>query len=146
MLPCQKLAGMPHSYLEGWGKCTFLLPFPCLFFQVRDVVQYIQLIISLKSLVFKRSIKLQSIHCIQNYAHMGSIKRKLFALWNFAWIFNSSSLFEYSSKKLLYLKLLIRFRLVTVMCHVISRHENMGDSVQSAIMKASYLLSGLSNV
>lgn len=64
----------------GMKEMYFSAAFSMTFFQVRDVVQYIQLIIGLKSLVFKRSIKLQSIHCIQNYAHMGSIKKKLFAL------------------------------------------------------------------
>lgn len=146
MVPCQKLAGVPHSEWEGWGKCIFLLPLHAFFFQVKDVVQYIHVITCLKSLVFKWSKEFQSIHCIQNCALTVSIKRKLFALWNFAWIFNSSSLFEYSSKKLLYLKLLIRFQLVTVIHHVISCHTNIDDSVQSAIMKVSqYLLSGLCN-
>lgn len=123
--------------------CCLSIPF---FFQVKDVVQYIHVITCLKSLVFKWSKELQSIHCIQNCALMVSIKRKLFVLWNFAWIFNSSSLFEYISKKLLYLKLLIRFQLVTVIHHVISCHANIDDSVQSAIMKVSQcLLSGLCN-
>lgn len=101
--------------------CCLSMPSPPLYFQVRDVVQYINVIICLKSLVFKWSKELQSIHCIQNSDLTFSIKRKLFALWNFAWIFNSFSLFEYSSKKLLYLKLLIRFQSVTVTsCHIMS--------------------------
>lgn len=115
--------------------CCLSIPF---FFQVRDVVQYTHVIICLKSLMLKWSKRLQSIHCLQNYALMVSIKRKLFALWNFAWIFNSSSLSEYSSKKLLYLKSLIGFLLATVICHVISCHTNIGYSVQSAIMKVSH--------
>lgn len=141
-----KLTGIPHPEWDGWGKCIFLLPFHAFFFWVRDVVQCTHVIICLKSLMFKWSKALQSIHCLQNYALTVSIKRKLFALWNFAWISNSASLAEYSSKKLLYLKSVIRFQLVTVICHVISCHTNIGYSVQSAIRKVSYhLVSGLSN-
>lgn len=125
MLPCQKFASMPDSECKGWGKCIFLLPFRAFlfFFQERDVVQYIHVIRCLKSLVFKWSKELQSIHCFQNYDRTVSIKRKLFALWNFAWIFNSFSLFKYSSKMLLYLKLLIRFQSVTVMSRHIMSHK-----------------------
>lgn len=123
--------------------CCFSMSF---FSKMRDVVQCTHVIICSKSLMFKWSKTLQSIHCFWNYVLMVSIKRKLFALWNFAWLCNSSSLSEYSSKKLLYLKSLIKFQLVTVICHVISCHTNIGYSVQSAIRKVSdHLVSGLSN-